>query len=159
MTLTYRPARPEDAAECVLMRGRTRQNAASVERLRELGITAESWGEDIRRGALPGHVCVAGGAIVGYGFGAAATGEVVVLALLPEFEGRGVGRHLLHLVMNELRGVGFHRLFLGCSKDPASRSFGFYRRLGWQSTGRFDGAGDEVLEYVFDAPVPLPAGA
>ena len=84
---------------------------------------------------------------------------MVVLALLPEFEGRGVGRHLLHLVMNELRGVGFHRLFLGCSKDPASRSFGFYRRLGWRSTGTVDGAGDEVLEYVFDAPAPLPAGA
>jgi GNAT superfamily N-acetyltransferase len=152
MPLRYRPALPEDAAECVAMRGRTRENAASVDRLRELGITAESWGEDIRSGALPGHVCLAGGAIVGYGFGAKASGEVVVLALLPDFEGQGVGRHLLNLVMRELRGFGFERLHLGCSKDPASRSFGFYRRLGWRSTGTLDAAGDEVLEYLFDAP-------
>jgi len=154
MTLTCRAAKPEDAAECVAMRGRTRENAVSVERLRELGITAGSWGEDIRSGALPGHVCVAGGAIVGYGFGAKASGEVVVLALLPEIESQGVGRHLLSLVMEDLRGFGFRRLFLGCSKDPASRSYGFYRRLGWRSTGTFDAGGDEVLEYDFDAHVP-----
>jgi GNAT superfamily N-acetyltransferase len=157
--LTYRRARPEDAAECVTLRGRTRENAVSAARLREIGITAESWGEDTRSGALPGHLCLADGAIAGYCFGAKATGEVVVLALRPEFENRGVGRHLLSLVMNELRGFGFNRLFLGCSKDPASRSHGFYRRLGWRSTGSFDGGGDEILEFVFDAPAPPPAGA
>jgi len=70
-----------------------------------------------------------------------------VLALLPEFENQGIGRNLLNLVVTELAGFGHSRLFLGCSPDPESRSFGFYRHLGWLSTEKFDKHGDEILEY------------
>jgi hypothetical protein len=74
------------------------------------------------------------------------TGEVVVLALLAEHEGRGVGKRLLGFVVERLARAGHARLFLGCSSNPRTRSHGFYRHLGWTSTGTFDGAGDEVLE-------------
>ena len=70
-----------------------------------------------------------------------------VLALLPEFENQGIGKALLSRVVETLTNIGFTRLFLGCSSDPASRSYGFYRHLGWRSTGTFDARGDEVLEY------------
>ena len=153
--MNYRTAQPEDAAACVALRGKTRENAVSPERLRAMGITVASWGEDIRSGALPGHVCTVQGQIVGYCFGASATGEVVVLALLPDFENQGIGRALLHRVVTHLRGLGRARLFLGCSSDPTSRSYGFYRHLGWRSTGTFDTHGDEVLELL---PGPTPAG-
>ncbi len=135
-----------DAPECVRMRGLTRENAVSEERLRAHGITAESWAEDIRTGRLPGWVARSGGLIVGYCFGAAETGEVVVLALLPQEEGRGLGKRLLQLVIDDLRSQGHGRLFLGCASDPAVRSYGFYRHLGWVSTGTTDQHGDEVLE-------------
>jgi len=170
MAIHYRSARADDAAACVQLRGQTRENAVSVDRLASLGITAQSWGDDIRSGALPGHVCIADGRIVGYCFGATASGEVAVLALLPEFEARGIGRVLLGLVVEDLRACGFDRLFLGCSSDPATRSYGFYRHLGWRSTGAFDAAGDEVLELVVDgrasqgdgdaavSPTPRPGG-
>lgn len=137
---------PDDAAECVALRGMTRENAVSEARLRGLGITAQSWGEDIRSGALPGHVCSAGGKIVGYCFGSSRDGEIVVLALLPAFEGQGIGRELLSRMVRDLVSMGKTRLFLGCSRDPASRSYGFYRHLGWRSTGQFDSHGDEILE-------------
>lgn len=146
MSLKYRSATPGDAAECVAVRGRTRENAISAERLGSVGITAQSWREDIRSGALPGHVCVSEGRVVGYCFGAVKTGEVVVLALLPDFENRGIGRELLSRVIGELVSHGRSRLFLGCSPDPESRSYGFYRRLGWHPTGNFDKYGDEILE-------------
>ena len=45
-----------------------------------------------------------------------------------------------------LRRSGGARLFVGCSADPNVRSYGFYRRLGWRSTGQIDKLGDEVLE-------------
>ena len=135
----------EDAPECVRMRGLTRENAVSEERLRAHGITAESWAEDIRAGRLPGWVARNAGYIVGYCFGAAQTGEVVVLALLPQKEGRGLGKRLLQLVVDDLRREGHSRLFLGCAADPAVRSYGFYRHLGWVSTGTMDQYGDEVL--------------
>lgn len=147
MQLQYKTAVPEDAAECVELRGKTRENAISEERLRSIGITAETWGEDIRTGALPGHICVVGGRVVGYCFGSSQEGEIVVLALVPEFEGQGIGRELLARMVDDLAGRGKTRLYLGCSSDPSSRSYGFYRHLGWRSTGQIDKYNDEILEY------------
>jgi len=144
--MTIRPAVPADAARCVEIRGRTRQNAVSVQKLAAYGITADSWRDDIQSGALPGYVCVIDKEIVGYCFATRKTGEIAVLALLPGYEGKGIGRELLGHMVDDLHALGFTRLFLGCSPDPASRSYGFYRHLGWKSTGAFDSHGDEVLE-------------
>jgi len=146
MHFKYRPALPEDAEECVALRGRTRENAFSEEQLRAFGITAKSWGKNIDSGVLPGHVCTFDGNIVGYCFGAREIGEIVVLALLPDFENRGIGRELLNRMIKKLAQLGHNRLFLGCSPDPKSRSYGFYRHLGWRSTETFDEYGDEILE-------------
>jgi L-amino acid N-acyltransferase YncA len=147
MTLTYRGAVPQDIAACIDLRGRTRENAVSVERLRTLGVTHQSWSNGVADGSLPGYVCVAAGTIVGYCFGNSSTGEVVVLALLPDWEFQGIGKRLLNLIVADFVKLGFRRLFLGCSSDPNVRSYGFYRHLGWRSTGTCDKAGDEVLEY------------
>lgn len=148
--LKYRPALPEDAEECLVVRGKTRQNPASEDWLRSIGITSESWARGIRSGALPGHVCTVEEKIVGFCFGARETGEIEVVALLPDFENLGIGKKLLDKTSQELAKLGHTRLFLGCSPDPASRSHGFYRHLGWRSTGSFDKYGDEILE-IFSA--------
>ena len=142
----YRLAVPGDVYECLVIRGRTRQNPASEELLRSLGITSESWAENIRSGALPGHVCIVDEDIVGFCFGIRETGEIQVLAVLPDFEKLGIGRELLNRTSEELAKLGHTRLFLGCSPDPRSRSYGFYRHLGWRSTGTYDQHGDEILE-------------
>ncbi|MDT7838489.1 GNAT family N-acetyltransferase [Aquabacterium sp. OR-4] len=144
-----RTAVPADAAACVLLRGQTRENAVSVERLRSLGITVDSWAQDIAEGRLWGVIAEGPAATMhGYCFGDCASGEVVVLALRPEAEGAGLGRALLQAVVQQLRGQGHARLFLGCASDPAVRSHGFYRHLGWRSTGRIDRLGDEELELL-----------
>ena len=142
----YRPAVPADAAECIHLRGMTRENPIRAPRLASLGITAESSSKSIEAGEVIGHVCTEGGAIVGYCFGVRDTGEIQVLALLPDYENLGIGKVLLSRVVEDLRSLGFKRLFLGCSRNPAHRSYGFYRHLGWRSTGESDAHGDEVLE-------------
>ncbi|WP_210201515.1 GNAT family N-acetyltransferase [Bosea sp. CS1GBMeth4] len=147
MSIAYRRAVPDDTPACLLLRGRTRENAVSVERLAARGITLESWRSAIADGSLPGHVATVGGEIVGYCFGERRTGEIAVLALLPDHEDQGVGKTLLGLVADEFRELGFARLFLGCSPDPTMRSHGFYRHLGWRPTGSFDDHGDEILEF------------
>ncbi len=144
--VALRPARPEDAAECVRLRGLTRENAVSEERLRTYGVTVDSWAADIARGALCGWVARQGGQMLGYCFGSVCSGEVVVLALAPQAEGRGLGRRLLARVVDELRRLGHRRLFLGTTADPALRAYGFYRHLGWRGTGQRDARGDELLE-------------
>ena len=145
--LEYRIAVPADVAECIRIRGLTRENAISAERLASMGITQASWAESVQDGSLPGVVCTFEGHIIGYCFGERDTGEIVVLALLPQHEGKGIGRELLSRVSSVLFGQGHRRLFLGCSADPESRSFGFYRHLGWRSTGTFDANEDEILEF------------
>ncbi len=147
MNITYRIAEPDDAATCIVLRGETRENAFSIAALAELGITQDSWRAAICDGSLPGHVAIEQGAIVGYCFGDRNSGEILVLALLPDYEGRGIGKQLLDLMVAELSHYGFKRLFLGCSAEPSSRSYGFYRHLGWRPTGAIDELNDEVLEY------------
>ena len=139
-------ARAADAAAFIDLRGRTRENAVSAARLTSLGITEQTWAEDVRCGRLVGFTAVRHEKLVGYCFGDTQTGEVVVLALLPEAEGQGLGRELLDHVIADLRSHGHARLFLGCSTDPTVRSYGFYRHLGWQPTGVIDSHNDEVLE-------------
>lgn len=148
MALELRRATAADIAACVELRGRTRENAVSVQRLAAMGITVASWSKDVETGALVGFVCMDGQTLAGYAFGDSASGEVVVLALLPPYEGHGLGRRLLQRVVEQLSAAGHERLFLGCSTDPAARSFGFYRHLGWSSTGRIDRFGDEVLQFL-----------
>lgn len=142
----YRSAVPSDAAECIELRGKTRENPIRAARLASLGITVTSLSRSIEAGQLIGHVCTDGGAIVGYCLGVRGTGEIQVLALLPAYESRGIGKALLSHVVKDLWSLGFKRLFLGCSKNPVHRSYGFYRHLGWRSTGESDAHEDEVLE-------------
>jgi GNAT superfamily N-acetyltransferase len=151
MPLTYRPATAHDIPECITLRGNTRENAVSATRLAELGITTATWAAQVKANLLPGTVCQSNGKIAGYCFGDAQTGEVVVLALLPEYENQGIGKQLLHNVMDTLQTHGHSRLFLGCASDPRVRSHGFYRHLGWRPTGTADSHGDEVLEYICTA--------
>lgn len=150
-TIHYAPAPPERAEDYIRLRGQTRENAISPARLAALGITAESWAADIRAGLLQGVMAECDGHMVGYCFGGLHSGEVVVLALLPAFEGQGIGQALLRQVMALLRERGHQRLFLACSADPQVRSYGFYRHLGWRSTGHVDDHGDEELEWRADA--------
>jgi GNAT superfamily N-acetyltransferase len=138
-----------DAPEVITLRGQTRENAITVSGLASIGITAESWGKRIEAGDLSGYVCADNGRIVGYCFGDKHTGEILVLALLPEYESRGIGRTLLSRVAEDLWSLGFKRLFLGCSRDPSSRSYGFYRHLGWRPTGALDAHADEILELLW----------
>jgi ribosomal protein S18 acetylase RimI-like enzyme len=146
--LEYRPAVSSDAEECVRLRGKTRENAISASSLAALGITAKSWGRAIETGQLPGHVCTVNAKIVGFCFGDKNSGEIVVLAVLPQYEGCGIGKTLLFTIMENLHELGHKRLFLGCSSDSTHRSFGFYRHLGWRPTGLFDDNEDEVLEFL-----------
>lgn len=147
MNLVYRSATASDIAECIEIRGNTRDNAVSVERLKELGVTQASWAADVASGRLPGYVCVDEDRVVGYCYGDRNTGEIVVLAVLPDWEGKGVGKRLLNSLVMDFAALGHRRLFLGCSSKSQFRSHGFYRHLGWISTGRLYANRDEELEY------------
>ncbi len=142
--------RPGDVAGALAMRGQTRENAVGLDELEaEYGVTEDT----VRRsmaGTVSGWVAEADGAIVGFAMGDAATGEVAVVALLPDWEGQGMGRALLARVMDHLIAAGHGRLWLLANPDPSVRASGFYAHLGWRPTGERRGE-DTVLEWLSPA--------
>jgi ribosomal protein S18 acetylase RimI-like enzyme len=143
--LIFRPTQPSDVDACFTVRAHTRQSPIPREHLAAMGITPESTVGDLRSGRIRGWVCEADGQIVGFCSGDCQTGEVLVLAVLPEYERRGVGRRLLAEVVDALRATGHGRLWLAAAADPTIRAHGFYRALGWMPTGETDASGDEIL--------------
>ena len=87
MTLEFKPATPDETAEYVRLRGLTRENAISEDRLRAQGITADTLARDIMSATLLGMTCHSNQQLVGYCFADASSGEIVVLAVRPAFVG------------------------------------------------------------------------
>src|SRR5271170_2756415 len=84
--------------------------------------------------------------VVGHCSGDIATGEVLLLSVVKNYEGRGIGRKLLSHVVGWLRAEGVQRIWLVAPAAPALRAFGFYRALGWRPTGEKRDGVSEVLE-------------
>jgi GNAT superfamily N-acetyltransferase len=141
----FREISARDLDELFVVRAATRQNAMSKERLAELGITPASIGAALAAGTTKGWVGVSDSRIVGFCMGDRVNGEVLVLAVLPDFEGQSIGSTLLSTVVDWLRSFNPPRVWLGASADPETRAHGFYRAAGWRPVGETDAHGDEVL--------------
>lgn len=143
--VTFRETRQTDLEGLFEVRAATRENPVSRDTLAKLGITADSVAAGLSGGWTKGWVCEHGSRVVGFCTGDLATGEVLVLAVLPQYEGLGIGRKLLSLVVGQLSAARARRVWLAASSNPAVRSYGFYRALGWRATGERTGNGDEIL--------------
>jgi len=149
MDLEFRDTRITDVDALFEVRANTRQNQLSRAALAELGITPESTSAALISGATVGAVCTYRKRVVGFCSGAVETGEILVLAVLPDYEGRRIGTRLLDYVVARLRKAGSPRLWLAAAADPTVRAHGFYRALGWRATGERTANGDEILELIF----------
>lgn len=147
MKIEFRDARAKDFGRCVEIRGMTRDNPVPAEVLKELGVTEETWVPLIKNGRISGVIAESPDGVVGFCNGDVNTGEVLVLAVLPEYEGHGLGKSMLALVADKLFSSGLDKLWLAASACPEIRAHGFYRHLGWVPSGVRDTNGDEILEY------------
>lgn len=145
MKLLYRQASHRDVDALFEVRSKTRENPISKARLAEMGITRSSIVEGFALSQLYGWVCVDRAAVIGFCIGDIESGEVLVLAVLPSYEGRGIGRQLLGRVVEELKEQGHPVPWLAADGNAAVRAHGFYRRLGWVPTGQMLENGDEIL--------------
>jgi ribosomal protein S18 acetylase RimI-like enzyme len=145
MQLIFRETQPEDIESLFRVRARTRENAISEKSLASLGITAESIRANLESGKVSGWVCLHESEVIGFCNGDTETGEVLVLAVLPDYEGKRIGRRLLLNVVERLRSLGRRKIWLYASSDSRIRAHGFYRSLGWRPTGERLENGDEVL--------------
>jgi GNAT superfamily N-acetyltransferase len=76
-----------------------------------------------------GWVCEANGRVVGFSYAAKADHSIWALFVLPEYEGRGIGKTLLQLATDWLLEIGAERIIL--STEANTRADRFYLALGW----------------------------
>ena len=120
-----------DIPALFVVRPQTRENAMTVEELAAIGITPDSIQAAIE-GSHNGWLYDAGREIGGFAMGDAAKSELTVMAMLPDYEGQGIGGMLLTRVEDWLRDQGCTRIWLTTDINPNLRAYGFYLHQGWR---------------------------
>jgi ribosomal protein S18 acetylase RimI-like enzyme len=138
MTLKVREMEIDDIPATFAVRLSTVENAVTMAELeeRDYGVTPHSLSEAMKS-HVKGWVSEDAASIVGFAMGDRSNGEVLVVAVRPEYERKGIGKSLLSEQHDEI--------WLLANPDPHVRATGFYRKLGWQATGTFMGS-NEVLK-------------
>jgi ribosomal protein S18 acetylase RimI-like enzyme len=145
MQLVYRPMTIEDIPAALAVRVSTVENMLTMEELeRDYDVTPESVAEAMKL-HLKGWVCEDAGNVVGFAMGDRSNGEVAVVAVLPAYEGHGIGKNLLLRVQSRLFSEGHDEIWLCATPDPNIRAYGFYRKLGWRVAGTTE-RGAEVMK-------------
>lgn len=78
-----------------------------------------------------GWVCECDSKIVGFVMGNGKTGEVWVLVILPDYEGKGIGSKLYDLTETWLGSLGWKEIWLGILQDIQVRGYAFFKKRGW----------------------------
>jgi Acetyltransferases len=81
-----------------------------------------------------GWVCEINGTIVGFSIGDLQDNNVWALFIQPGYEGKGIGRELMRLLLQWYFANTNKPIWL--STAPDSRAEKFYRKYGWQETGQ-----------------------
>lgn len=142
----YREIAPEDVPALFDVRVVTHENRLTREELHAMGITIESVRERLG-GSYRGWLCEADGRTVGFAIGDQATGELWVIAVLPEYIGMGIGSNLLRRVETWLVESGCTHLWLTTDVDPTLKAYTFYRQHGWQDDRVEEGMRYMVKDY------------
>jgi ribosomal protein S18 acetylase RimI-like enzyme len=138
MKTHYRSIIESDLPSLFAIRVATRENTLSYEDLDRLGITEGSVLKMLRTSHF-GWLCEVEDRPAGFAMGNRETGEMWVIAVLPEYENMGIGAELLRLVEKDLRSSGWRNLWLTTDIDPALRAYGFYQKQGWSDREIKDG--------------------
>ena len=109
----------------------TDENRRTREELTRQGITEASVCERLR-GTFHGWLAEEDGRVVGFAIGDRATGELWVIAVLPDYLQRGIGSELMRRVEAWLEENGCLELWLTTDLDPRLRAYAFYRHRGWE---------------------------
>lgn len=127
---TIREIVPADMDAIFAVRVATWHTPNAKEDMTRMGITPEAV-LAMMRDRTRGWIAEVGARAIGFTMGHARTGEMWVIAVLKEFEGRGVGRALMARVEGWLAAEGCRETWLTTDVDENDRAVGFYKRLGW----------------------------
>jgi ribosomal protein S18 acetylase RimI-like enzyme len=128
--MLFREIEERDLDELSIVRSKTDENNITLEQLVSMGITKETSSEKMKDD-LKGWLCEMGGKLVGFSMGFGKTGEMWVIAVLPEYIRQGIGTKLLALVEDYLFQTN-NELWLTTDIDTKLRAYSFYRSNGWE---------------------------
>jgi ribosomal protein S18 acetylase RimI-like enzyme len=141
--MNIREIEQSDIQDILDIRVATKENHFSMQDLADIGITSQSVSKWLD-GSIKGWICEISNKPVGFAMGDGDTGEVLVIAIYPQYEKQGLGKKLMFRLQNWLFASGHKKLWLWSNPSNKVRAYGFYRKLGWQPTGEIKG-NDELL--------------
>jgi GNAT superfamily N-acetyltransferase len=130
LDMTFRKITANDVPALFDVRTSVRENIYTREGLYRDGITEKTVAELIGTTHC-GWLCEVDSKIVGFAMANGRTGEFWVIAVLPEYEMRGIGSKLLLLAEDWLRSIGWEEIWLWTSLDTNLKAYAFYRNRGW----------------------------
>jgi GNAT superfamily N-acetyltransferase len=128
--VNFREIVEKDIPDLFKVRVVTHENRLTMEELQALGITEESVSEKLK-GSFKGWLCEADDKVVGFAMGDNSTGELWVIAVLPEYIGKGIGSKLLALTEDWLQECGWKKFWLTTDIDTSLKAYSFYLQHGW----------------------------
>ena len=126
--MNFRQAIPEDIPQIQIVRNSVKENQLSNPNLIPDDLVEEFI---TKRGK--GFVCEIDDKIVGFSIVELVENNVWALFLLPEFEGKGIGKKLHQLMLDEYFSKTKETIWL--STEANSRAETFYKKQGWKNAG------------------------
>ncbi|WP_277976568.1 GNAT family N-acetyltransferase [Pantoea endophytica] len=127
MSMYVRTARLSDIEGMFDVRTSVIENHLSREKMRQMGITEGVVGDMIDK-SLCAWVATENNKIIGFSMILPDEGCLFAAFVLPEYEGKGIGRRLVTLAEQELFQ---HHEIAWLETDKNSRAAKFYMQLGW----------------------------
>ena len=140
----FREMTAADVPSTFLIRTAAKENPLTLTGMKSLGITVESVRGHIAT-THKGYICEIDGVVVGFVIADNRSGELWVLAVWPEHEGKGIGRQLLVLAQDWLFSQGWDKLWLTTGITP-SHALKLYTKLGWTVVGTLPHGGSYKME-------------
>ncbi len=120
------------------------ENQVTLDYLAGIGITPKSITDGLA-GPLNGWLCEVSRKVMGFSLGNKETGEMMVVAVLPEYEKMGIGKKLMELIQDWLFSYDHDEIWLLATPEPELRASGFYKKLGWEKADTSDD-GHQILK-------------
>jgi ribosomal protein S18 acetylase RimI-like enzyme len=127
MNIRTRLALPTDIEGIFEVRTSVKENHLSREQMEQMGITKNVVTDMIGKSRCA-WVAVDDGKVIGFSMILPDEGCLFAAFVLPEYEGKGIGRSLVELAEQELFK---HHKTAWLETDKSSRAAKFYTRLGW----------------------------
>lgn len=132
--MRIRVAQPDDIETLFDIRTSVTENHQSREEIAELGITPASVAEMLQTDCCA-WLAEIDNQPIGFSIANKTDKTIFGVFVLPDYEGRGAGRHLVQAAEDWLWSAGIPEIWLVTGNDPSLRAYGFYQHLGWIPAG------------------------